>query len=287
MSQGPIRLPTHIRAALAELVATALFVWIGTGTAVSILSQDKNSFVLPIASAFGFGIVTLVSATSHLSGGHINPAVTFSFVLLGQLPLVHGILYLAAQLVGAVLGSALVYGCVGGVYQTIDVANTKLGANMVATDLIDPSNACLLEIMGTFLLIFTVLNTALDKHSAVNSLEATTAPLAIGLAVFMSHLVLIPFTGCGINPARTFGPAIVNSFRGVDTWTDGWWVYYIGPFFGSFLATLVYAFIFASPSEEPELEEDMTNLAAPSLQTPAPPESAQRMEMVTNPHMKI
>ena len=81
------------------------------------------------------------------------------------------------------------------------------------------------------------------------------APLAIGFAVFLGHLVLVPLTGCGINPARTFGPALVNSMAGNNVWDD-YWIYFVGPFLASMVAAGIYKFIFEETEEEVAAAEE-------------------------------
>merc|ERR1719491_2568460 len=100
--------------------------------------------------------------------------------------------------------------------------------------------------MGTFLLVLTVLMVAVHKKSGAGK----TAPIAIGWAVLVCHLQLIPYTGCGINPARSFGPMVVDAFGGMNKWHRGWWVYYTAPFLGSALATGIYYFVFAEDDVE-------------------------------------
>ena len=102
-----------------------------------------------------------------------------------------------------------------------------LGSNFVAPG-VPLGSAFLLEFMGTFLLVWTVLNTAVSKVS----IAANLAPMAIGFSVFLAHIVLIPFTGCGINPARSFGPHVVVLMAGETVGTAGWWIYYTAPFVG-------------------------------------------------------
>jgi hypothetical protein len=89
--------------------------------------------------------------------------------------------------------------------------------------------------MGTFFLVFTVMMTAVSSKA----IAGINAPIAIGWSVLMAHLVLIPFTGCGINPARSAGPHIVSAAAGVDIAVRGWWVFYTAPFVGSAAATLI------------------------------------------------
>ena len=89
-------------------------------------------------------------------------------------------------------------------------------------------SAFLIEAMGTFLLVWTVCMTAVSKKS----IAANIAPIAIGWSVLLAHLVLIPYTGCGINPARSFGPHLVTIMAGPEVGDAGWWVYYTAPFVG-------------------------------------------------------
>jgi glycerol uptake facilitator-like aquaporin len=109
-----------------------------------------------------------------------------------------------------------------------------LGSNFVQPWL-PLGSAFLIEVMGTFLLVFTVMMTAVSSEA----IAGVNAPIAIGWSVFLAHLILIPFTGCGINPARSAGPQIVSAAAGVDISVRGWWVYYTAPFVGSFFATML------------------------------------------------
>jgi len=234
----------------AEFMAMTLFVWIGTGAAVSasfwsVDGADAGKLIT-IAIAFGFGISVLAYGIGHISGGHINPAVTFAFVVLGEQCIVSGLLYMVSQFIGAIFGSFIVWGCFASLTaecsesgDAVCAANLQsdgsfgpafnLGLNQVGPTV---SNGCafLLEMMGTFLLVITVLNSAVDPKSAAGN----AAPIAIGWSVMLCHIILVPFTGCGINPARSFGPMIVGSIAGIGdaVWISGWWVYYTAPFVG-------------------------------------------------------
>ena len=210
--------------------------------------------VLPIATTFGLSITVLAFNTAAISGGHINPAVTFALMLQRKVSPLRMVLYWIAQALGATLGSALLWAAISGSsYNPApgDVVNITgfrqgvdilpwvgrppfgLGANQL-NPVLSTSNGLLLEVMGTSFLVGTVLSTAVDGRGmgAIGSL----APLPIGMSVWIAHLVLIPWTGCGINPARTFGPAIVNSLAGYDTWGDANLViYFLGPMLGATL----------------------------------------------------
>lgn len=241
-----------LRGALAEFLATALFVFIGTGSAASTglflernapLSNGEVARIMPIAMAFGVAIMVLVYAFGHISGGHINPAVTLMLVLINQCDLVRGVLYVLAQLLGATLGSLFLWGCTSGL-QGVGVQDSSLtppfnlGANSLTAPL-STGNGFFFEFLGTLLLCLTVAGTAVDKKSMAQG-QPSTAPIAIGFAVFLAHVVLVPFTGCGINPARTFGPALVNSFAGNNEAWNVTWFYYVGPWLASAVAAVIH-----------------------------------------------
>ena len=102
-----------------------------------------------------------------------------------------------------------------------------MGSNIVAPG-VSMGSAFLIELLGTFLLVWTVCMTAVYKKS----IAANIAPIAIGWSVLLAHLLCIPFTGCGINPARTFGPHLVSIMAGEKVGEPGWWVFYTAPFVG-------------------------------------------------------
>ena len=222
------------RPALAEAIATFLFVFVGTGAVVVTGMLDAEltiSRMTAIALANGLTITALVFATAHLSGGHMNPAVTFSAIITQKIPVSQGILYIASQLVGATLAALTLVAVITGV-DIGDGAGTlgdhALGANVSVVQ------GLIIEIILTFVLVFVVFSAAMDPRGA-----GIVAPLAIGLAVIVDQFVGMPLTGASMNPARTFGPALIaNSFA-------DHWVYWVGPLVGGSLAALVHTHIFA------------------------------------------
>jgi glycerol uptake facilitator-like aquaporin len=128
-----------------------------------------------------------------------------------------------------------------------------IGVNAVNSGTSNGS-AFLLEMLGTYLLVITVCMTAVSK----NSIAGNVAPIAIGWSVLLAHLLLIPFTGCGINPARVFGPMVIIKATGVSISYGGWWVYYTAPFIGGALAAGTYKFIFSLPDDDEEAEPAAT-----------------------------
>ncbi len=234
--------PKTWQAVMAELIATLLFVFVGAGTVVVVTGVieakpvSDAAALTAIALAHGLAIALLVAATVKISGGHINPAVTFGAVITGRMKLSMGVLYVAAQLTGAVIGALLLEAAV---ISEIGEA-THLGAQELNLAALDGEGAgVLVEAVLTFALVFTVFATAMDPRGLAN-----LAPIAIGLAVLVDHLVGVPLTGASMNPARTFGPALVADF-----W-DNQWVYWLGPLTGGGLAALAYYFTFMWRREE-------------------------------------
>jgi aquaporin PIP len=148
-------------------------------------------------------IFVLVYCTAGISGGHINPAVTFGLLLARKVSLPRAVLYIVAQSAGAIAGVGIVKGIMSDAY-----AANGGGANMVASGY-SRGTALGAEIVGTFVLVYTVFSATDPKRSARDSHVPVLAPLPIGFAVFMVHLATIPITGTGINPARSLGAAVI------------------------------------------------------------------------------
>mmetsp|Transcript_139017 Transcript_139017/g.443554 ORF Transcript_139017/g.443554 Transcript_139017/m.443554 type:complete len:235 (-) Transcript_139017:39-743(-) len=210
-----------------------LFVTFGCGTACGNGASDGPTRLL-VAFAFGMGILVLAYAIGHHSGGQINCAVTFSLVLGGRVTWYQGLVNVLMQLIGSVLGAlilCLVFPCAA------DMTGT-LGTNALSPQF-GAGNALVGEIAGTFLLCYTVWETAVSPLSKVGQ----NACIAIGFAVFLAHLLLLPIDGCSINPARSFGPAIVSKIRGCAGTTDkgleDLWIFWVGPLVGAALAAVV------------------------------------------------
>jgi len=229
------------RAALAEFIATLLFVFVGAGSVVVVTgilklspAQDAGALVA-IALAHGLAIATLVAATARISGGHINPAVTFAAVISGRMKPATGFVYVAAQIVGAVIGALLLKVVV------VSSIEGNLGAHGLNDAALSSDAAgVLVEAILTFVLVFTVFATAMDRRGLGNA-----APIAIGFAILIDHFVGVPLTGASMNPARSFGPALV-----ANEWGDHW-VYWLGPLAGGGLAALIYYFVYLNrPGDE-------------------------------------
>lgn len=234
--------PGTLRAVLAEFIAVLLFVFIGAGTVqvvtrgLPLPAEDLDVATLTaIALAHGLAIAVLVAATARISGGHVNPAVTFGMVVSGRMRLGPGLLYIAGQVLGGIAGALLLALVLTGSIEG------NLGAHALNNNALSSDTAGLIvEIILTFVLVFTVFATAVDPRGI-----GGLAPIAIGLAVLIDHLVGVPLTGASMNPARSFGPALV-----ANAWSDHW-VYWAGPLAGGAIAGLLYVFVFLpAPVEE-------------------------------------
>jgi len=227
--------PDTIRAALSEFVATAIFVFAAEGSVLSLekLFTDTSTAggLIVVAIAHALALFVAVSVAFNISGGHVNPAVTFGALVGGRISFIRAIFYWVAQLLGAVVACLLLWLTTGGM--------SPLGFSVASG--VGVWHAVLLELVLTFGLMYTVYATAIDpKRGGLG----TIAPLAIGFIVGANILAGGPFDGASMNPARAFGPALVG-WR----WSHHW-VYWLGPFLGAGLAGVVYEFLII-PSEAP------------------------------------
>jgi aquaporin TIP len=243
------------RSVFAEFLATLIFVFIGAGAVVmvtgalplsgggdvtGVITVDPGSALIAIAITHGLAIAALVAATARISGGHVNAAVTFAAVVTGRMKAGPGVLYVAAQLLGAVIGALLLD------WVVTDQVAGNLGAHAINEAALQSTGAgVVVEAILTFVLVFTVFAVAMDPRGPAN-----LAPIAIGLAVLIDHFVGVPLTGASMNPARSFGPALV-----ANEWDDQW-VYWIGPLLGGALAGLVYYVVYLSRPDEGEVIEE-------------------------------
>jgi aquaporin PIP len=190
--------------------------------------------ILGIAWAFGGMIFVLVYCTAGISGGHINPAVTFGLFLARKVSLVRALLYMVAQCLGAMCGVGLVKA-----FQSAYFHRYGGGANSLAAGY-SKGTGLAAEIIGTFVLVYTVFSATDPKRSARDSHVPVLAPLPIGFAVFMVHLATIPITGTGINPARSLGAAVI--YNNDKAWDDQW-MFWVGPMVGAAIAAFYHQYI--------------------------------------------
>lgn len=219
-----------IRAVGAEFVGMILFVYVGCSSVVGTfnpVSGGAKAQITDIALAFGLTIAALVHTIGHISGGHLNPAVTTALVLARKMKWFTGLLYVGAQSLGAIIGAGLTFASTRekDISQSCNTVPAGMGAG----------SAFLREFVLTFLLVFVVFGTIDPKRD-----RRSPGPLSIGLAVAVAHLASVTSTGTGINPARSLGPAVV---QGSGCWINHW-VFWIGPLIGGAFAGIVYEWFF-------------------------------------------
>jgi aquaporin NIP len=207
------------RRAAAEGIAAFVLVFAGCGAIVADAEYDGALGTVGIGLVFGLVIAAMVYATGHLSGAHINPAVTLAFTLTRHFPRGEAVAYVSAQLVGA-LAAGLVLLAVW------PEQPAALGATAPS---VGAGSALVYELLLTTILMFVIMAVATDTRAV-----GPAAALAIGSAVGLDALFGGPVTGASMNPARSFGPALA-----AGEWDD-FWVYVVGPLFGAALGALAY-----------------------------------------------
>ena len=211
--------PDLARRALAEGLAAFALVFAGCGAIVADSVYGGSLGTIGVAVVFGLVVMAMVYATGHLSGAHVNPAVTLAFTLTRHFPAREALAYIAAQLAGAAL-AALVLLAVW----------TNQPAELGATvPHVGAGSAIVYELVMTALLMFVIMAVATDTRAA-----GAAAAIAIGGAIGLDALFGGPVTGASMNPARSFGPALVSG-----EWRD-FWVYVAGPIAGAALGALTY-----------------------------------------------
>jgi MIP family channel proteins len=222
-----------VRPLTVEAIGTFALIFMGAGSII--LGGDLVS----VAFAHGLAIGLMVAAGGHISGGHFNPAVTLGLVLGRKHDPIKGVAYVVAQLVGATLAALALYAFFpSDARDAVHLGTPALGPDFSAGE------GLAIEIVLTFFLMYVIYGTAVDKRG-----PAAIAPLAIGLTITMDIFAGGPATGAAMNPARAFGPALVDGF-----WDDQW-IYWVGPAVGAAIAGLLYAYILIPPgAAEPHME---------------------------------
>jgi len=223
--------PKLLRPLAAETIGTLLFVFLGAGSIVMTAATGGTPGPLGIALAHGVGMAIIVSATMSISGGHMNPAVTFAIALTGKIDWRRAGAYVIAQLVGALLGAGLVKALLpaGAVNATL-AGTPQLGGSVTF------AQGIWIEAVLTFFLVSAVFGTAVAPDAP------KIGGFGIGLAIFVDALVGGNLTGAMMNPARALGPAIVAHDMHAQA------VYWIGPLLGAAAAGWVWRAALRGPS---------------------------------------
>ncbi|MBT4326562.1 MAG: aquaporin [Candidatus Nitrosopelagicus sp.] len=231
------------RAWLAEAIATFGLVFFGPLSVILAVVAFGDGLsieaIIMISLGHGGAIALMVYAFGHVSGAHINPAVTIPMIITKKIGLKDGIGYILFQIMGAVIatlslkalfpiiGEKVLWGAHGG--------PSELLGNSVMSGLA-------VEIILTFFLVVVIFMTAVHKKAPKSVYGA-----AIGGMVFLLHLVGIPLTGASMNPARSFSPAVVSGDAGL--W-EVQWLYWVGPIIGGIIAGVIMNYLYVKPAEK-------------------------------------
>ncbi|HEX7734100.1 MAG TPA: aquaporin [Ktedonobacteraceae bacterium] len=228
------------RKCLAEFLGTAFLVFIGCGTLTSAgyLEHNKAVFngadLLLVALAFGLALAVMVYAVGHISGCHINPAISFALAVARRMRWSEAGAYIVAQLLGGLLGALLI----AVTYGRPAASLLGYGATDYNTLFVNYFGAIVVEAIGTFFLAFAVMAMVIDKRT-----NPAWAGLVIGLTLTLCIMVLGPVTGGNLNPARAFGPTLIQMLFGGAYPFGHMFVYFIGPAIGAVAGVFAYHYL--------------------------------------------
>jgi MIP family channel proteins len=215
----------YFRRATAEFVGTFALTFIGAGSVI-------YGNIIGVAFAHGLVIAVMVSSVGHISGGHFNPAITLGFVVTRRMGLALAIPYWIVQFGGATVAALVLKW----VLPSAAVSGTHLGVPALQNG-VNSGEGVVIEAILTFFLVWAVFATAADPRGAFKQI----AGLAIGLTITFDILMGGGLTGAAMNPARAFGPELVDNY-----WPN-WWIYYVGPFAGAVIAAVIYEVLYLRP----------------------------------------
>ena len=215
---------------LAEMIGTMVLVLMGCGSAVFAGNMagtvGAGVGTVGVALAFGLSVVAMAYEIGGISGCHINPAITLGVLLSGRMSGKDAAMYMVFQVIGAVIGSAILYALVS---TGAHGGPTATGSNGFADGMM--LQAFIAEAVFTFIFVLVVLGSTDSEKGAGN-----LAGLAIGLTLVLVHIVCIPVTGTSVNPARSIGPAL---FQGGEALSQ-LWLFIVAPFVGAALSAVVW-----------------------------------------------
>ncbi len=228
----------------AEMIGTMVLVLMGCGSAV-IAGADGTTGVglLGISFAFGLSVIAMAYAIGHISGCHINPAISIAMVAAGRMKLDEAILYIVAQIVGAIIGAGVLY-IIFTNHPGAVIGEWALGSNGWGTGYLDAYNmtaAFVAEFVFTFIFLMVILGSTSTKN-----INGGFAGLAIGFSLVLIHIVGIKITGVSVNPARSIGPAI---FAGGEALSQ-LWLFIVAPVLGGIVAAFTYNLLIEKPEHK-------------------------------------
>jgi aquaporin Z len=239
-----------VKELVAEFIGTFALILLGAGAGIVAGLGIGN--LTTVALAHGLTIMVFAYAHGHISGTHINPAVTLGLFAAGKFPAAKIVPYIIAQLLGAIVAGYVLLATFGD-----PATHSNLGATLINTELgITVGITFLLELIGTFFLVNTVL------HTAVGARAGLLAPIAIGMTVAACITFFGPLTGASLNPARTIGPAVpANAYADI-------WVYLVATSLGGILAGAFYRYFMEEPAAAAAVTDPAAAPASPANTAP-------------------
>ena len=216
---------------LAEFIGTFALVFVGSGAIIRVAATGGS--LAEVALAHGLILSVMVTALMRISG-HFNPAVTATFMVTRRIEPVMGVVYMIAQFTGAIIAAF----ALKGLLPAAAVESTRVGGQMIASS-ISFGGAIALEAIATFFLVWVIFGTAVDPKAP------RVGGFAIGLTIAADILVIGPFTGASMNPARSLGPAVASGVFEAQA------VFWIGPLIGAIAAGVLYDRLFLRRGPEP------------------------------------
>lgn len=211
---------------VAEFLGTLFLVFFACGIACVVGGDGTPVALFNVVVALGFGLALIASiyTIGNISGSHINPAVSIAMLIDGRMSFGEFIYYIVAQFLGAVAGAALL---------AVFLPQTALGTNSFDPNVLGVFPALLIEVILTCLFVYTVLCTTAKK-------DFPGAGIVNGLALTLVHILGISFTGTSVNPARSFGPALIKALQGDGAALGQYWVFLVAPLVGGAIAAVLY-----------------------------------------------
>jgi len=235
---------SNVQRGLAELIGTFWLVFGGCGSAVLAAAfPDVGIGLVGVSLAFGLTVLTMAYSIGHISGCHLNPAVTFGLWAGGRFPAKDIPLYVIAQVIGAVIAAALLWYIASGAPNYAGgFASNGFGEHSPGHYAFHAGLA--IEVVLTFMFLLVIMGST-DSRA-----PAGFAPIAIGLGLTLIHLISIPVTNTSVNPARSTGPALLEGGIALQQL----WLFWVAPIAGGILGGIVYRLLGAEAAKRPPIE---------------------------------
>lgn len=228
---------------LAEFIGTFFLLFVGTGAILVNYATHGAIGQIGISFAFGLTIFVMIFSCARISGAHFNPSVTIAFLAARKINVFEAILYIISQIFGAVVGCGILKLMFGGISNlTITQPSFNFSSNAIPISIA-------MEFFFTFMLMFII--SSVTENPDVNE---TQSGLAIGITVFMGALIAGPISGGSFNPARTLGPAIINSEYNYS------WIYVIIPTVAAISSVVTYSHLISI--KQPKVQKSIEKLAS-------------------------